>query len=315
MTIRTERDLSQDESAVQSHMQFLITGASTGIGEGCARWLDARGHHVFAGVRREEDGERLKAGSSDRLTPVMIDVADEGSIRASVGRVSSILERSGDEAGLDGLVNNAGIGVAGPLEYVPLDALRRQLEVNVTGQIAVTQAFLPFLRRSRGRIVFIGSIGGRFATPFLAPYCASKFALEALADCLRVELQPWGIHVAILEPGSIATPIWSKPGDGGVAADPSRTAVMNRDYGQAVAAFRTAAAAAERRGLSTDVTSAVIEHALTARSPKTRYIVGTDAKLRVALRYVISDRMCDRLLTRVLKLPGRGARLTSDNPK
>ena len=121
MTIRTEREVSEDNSALQSRMQFLITGASTGIGEGCARWLDARGHHVFAGVRRDEDGARLKAGCSDRLTPVMIDVADEGSIRASVGRVSSILERSGGDAGLDGLVNNAGIGVAGPLEYVPLD--------------------------------------------------------------------------------------------------------------------------------------------------------------------------------------------------
>jgi NAD(P)-dependent dehydrogenase (short-subunit alcohol dehydrogenase family) len=280
-------------------MQFLITGASTGIGEGCARWLDARGHRVFAGVRREEDGARLRAGSSERLTPVRLDVTDGLSIQATVAEVSSALGRDG----LDGLVNNAGIGVAGPLEYVPLDALRRQLEVNVIGQIAVTQAFLPLLRRARGRIVFIGSIGGRFPTPFLAPYCASKFALEAIVDCLRVELEPWRIHVSILEPGSIATPIWGKPADAGVATEPGRKAAIERDYGRALAAFRAAASAAEKRGLPTDATSAIVEHALTAPSPKTRYVVGLNAKVRVMLRQVISDRLRDRLVMRAMKLP------------
>jgi NAD(P)-dependent dehydrogenase (short-subunit alcohol dehydrogenase family) len=286
-------------------MKIVITGASTGIGEGCARWLDGRGHRVFAGVRREQDAMRLRAGSSERLTPILLDVTDEQSIRTACADVSSALAGDGDGEGLDGLVNNAGISVAGPLEYVPLDAVRRVLEVNLIGQIGVTQVFLPLLRRARGRIVFIGSIGGRFPAPFLAPYCASKFGLEAIADCLRVELQPWGIHVAILEPGSIATPIWSKPVDGGVTLDRARMAAMNRDYGRALDAFRVAATAAERRGLPTDATSAIVEHALTARSPKTRYVVGLDAKIRVALRYLITDRIRDRLVMRVMKLPHR----------
>jgi NAD(P)-dependent dehydrogenase (short-subunit alcohol dehydrogenase family) len=286
-------------------MHFLITGASTGIGEGCARWLDVRGHHVFAGVRRDEDAARLKAGSSPRLTPLVLDVTDEASIRASVTQVRSILEKSGADEQLDGLVNNAGIAVAGPLEYVPLDAFRRQLEVNVTGQIAVTQAYLPLLRRARGRIVFVGSVGGLWATPFLAPYCASKFALEAIVDCLRLELRPWGIHVSILEPGSIATPIWRKPGDGGVPADAPLAAAIERDYGSAFAAFRDIVAVSAKRGVSTDRTSVVIEHALTAPTPRTRYVVGRDAKVQAAIRKLLPDRLRDRLVARAMKLPAR----------
>jgi NAD(P)-dependent dehydrogenase (short-subunit alcohol dehydrogenase family) len=167
-------------------MRILVTGASTGIGEGCTRWFDARGHRVFAGVRREADGARLKTGGSDRLTPVLLDVTDEVSIRAAFSQIESA---SGGE-GLDGLVNNAGIAVAGPLEHLALDALRRQLEVNVVGQVAVTQAFLPLLRRSRGRIVFIGSIGGRFTTPFLAPYArrsarSSRSPTRSGSSCSR----------------------------------------------------------------------------------------------------------------------------------
>ena len=285
-------------------MRILITGASTGIGEGSARWFDARGHRVFAGVRRAEDGARLKAGSSDRLTPVLLDVTDEASIRACCTQIAS----TGDGEGLDGLVNNAGIAVAGPLEYLPLDALRRQLEVNVVGQVAVTQAFLPLLRRNRGRIVFMGSIGGRFTTPFLAPYCASKHALESIADALRIELQPWGIHVAILEPGSIATPIWRKPGDGDVAVDPARAERIERDYGRAIAGFRAVVAKAGARGVSTDEVAKVVERALTSRSPRTRYVVGNDAKLQVALGRFTSDRMRDRVVTYMMKLPLRPSR-------
>jgi NAD(P)-dependent dehydrogenase (short-subunit alcohol dehydrogenase family) len=297
--------LVMQAQTIQSLMNFLITGASTGIGEGCARWLDVRGHHVFAGVRRDEDAARLKAGSSSRLTPLLLDVTVEASIRASVVQVRSILEKTGGDELLDGLVNNAGIAVAGPLEYTPLDAFRRQFEVNVTGQIAVTQAYLPVLRRARGRIVFVGSIGGLWATPFLAPYCASKFALEAIADCLRLELQPWGIHVSILEPGSIATPIWRKPGDGGVPADAPLGAAIDRDYGSALRAFRDILAVSAKRGGSTDRTSVVIEHALTAPTPRTRYVVGREAKVQAAIRKLLPDRLRDRLVTRAMKLPAR----------
>jgi NAD(P)-dependent dehydrogenase (short-subunit alcohol dehydrogenase family) len=281
-------------------MQILITGASTGIGEACARWFDARGHRVFAGVRREADAEKLRAGSSDRMTPVTIDVADASSIRASLDTIAASL--SG--AGLDGLVNNAGIAVPGPLEYLPLDAIRQQLEINVVGQIGVTQAFLPLIRRGRGRIVFMGSIGGLVCTPFLGPYCASKFALEAIADALRIEVQPWGIHVTIVEPGSIATPIWNKPG---VPFDRARIGDVERDYGAALDAFRAAVAAAGARGLPADRVAAVVDHALTARSPRTRYVIGPDARFQRALRSLVPDRLRDLVLTRILKLPPRGA--------
>jgi NAD(P)-dependent dehydrogenase (short-subunit alcohol dehydrogenase family) len=280
-------------------MNVLITGASSGIGEGCARWLDARGHRVFAGVRRSEDGERLRIGASERLTPVLLDVTDAGSIEAARAGIEGLLGTDG----MDGLVNNAGIAVAGPMEHVEIAALRRQLEVNVVGQVAVMQSFLPLIRRVRGRIVFIGSLSGRISNPFLAPYCASKFALEAIADACRIELRPWGIHVALLEPGSIATPIWNKPVDAGVAADPARAEAIERDYGPAVAAFQRLAAAIGSRGVSTDVVSAVIEQALTERRPKARYAVGTDARLQLAVVPFLGDRVRDFLVRRVMKLP------------
>lgn len=278
---------------------FLVTGASTGIGEACVRWLDRRGHLVFAGVRREADALRLRAESSDRLRPLILDVTDPATIEGARVEVDRVV----GSAGLGGLVNNAGIAVAGPLEYLPTDALRRQLEVNVVGQIAVTQAFLPLLRASRGRIVLMGSIGGRLATPFLGPYCASKFALEALADSLRVELQPWGLHVAIIEPGSIATPIWSKS-DSGTAEMLARAGErLERHYGSAVAALRRAAAETGRRGISPDAVAEVVGHALLSPKPRTRYLVGRDARFRVVFSRLIPDRLRDRLITRALQLP------------
>ena len=184
----------------------VVTGASTGIGEACALQLDRMGFSVFAGVRREADGKALEQKASGRLTPVFIDVADEVSIASAVETVSAAV----GDAGLAGLVNNAGIAVPAPIELVPLDALRRQLEVNVIGQVSVTQAFLPLVRKAQGRIVNMGSIAGRLAIPFLGPYCMSKFAMEALTDSLRVELRPWGIKVSLVEPGRISTPIWGK---------------------------------------------------------------------------------------------------------
>ena len=208
----------------------VITGASTGIGEACALHLDQLGWRVFAGVRKDSDGEALQRKASPRLMPVRIDVTDA----ASIAGAREIVARELGDRGLDGLVNNAGVVVAGPLEFVPMDDLRRQLEINVIGQIAVTQAFLSFVRTARGRIVNIGSVSGKMATPFVGPYAASKFAMEALTDALRCELRPWGIQVSIVEPGSIATPIWEKDAGGrrsdGSAAFSRRTqAVRPRD--------------------------------------------------------------------------------------
>jgi NAD(P)-dependent dehydrogenase (short-subunit alcohol dehydrogenase family) len=273
----------------------VITGASTGIGAACALALDRAGFRVFAGVRRAPDGERLRGRASGRLSPVIVDVTDEASIDAAARTVGAAV----GEAGLAGLVNNAGIAVAGPLEYLPLADLRHQLDVNVVGQIAVTQAFLPLLRRARGRIVNIGSISGRLATPFLGPYAASKFALEALSDALRGELRPWGLHVSLIEPGSIATPIWSKGEASGQARLLEAPAQAREKYGAAIEALLEASRRTAERGLPPDRVAAVVLHALTARVPKTRYLVGADARVQALVR-LLPDRLRDRLIARAL---------------
>src|SRR3954454_20018187 len=182
----------------------LITGASTGIGEATAQRLAKGGFRVFAGVRKAEDGERLRDAGVTVVHP--LDVTSEDDVAAAVVRVEQ--ELAGDP--LRGIVNNAGIGIGGPLEGLELDDFRRTLEVNTTGQLAVTKAFLPLLRKSKGRIVNMSSIVGRVAQPFAGPYIASKFALEAVTDVLRIELLEWNIDVIAIEPGTIATPIWEK---------------------------------------------------------------------------------------------------------
>ena len=185
---------------------FLVTGASTGIGAASRLDLDGRGFRVFAGIRREEDGRRIQEQATPRLTPVTLDVTDAATIAAAAETIAAAV----GAAGLAGLVNNAGIAVAGPLELLPTEQVRRQFEVNVIGQIAVTQAMLPLLRCATGRIVNIGSLNGFLSPPHLASYAASKFALEAITDSLRVELRHWGILVSIVEPGVIQTPIREK---------------------------------------------------------------------------------------------------------
>ncbi len=279
----------------------VITGASRGIGETCALRLDRRGLRVFAGVRRKEDGKRLKEQASERLSPLMIDVTDETSINAAVNTVASAV----GEAGLAGLVNNAGIGVGGPLEFLPIEELRRQLEVNVIGQIAVTKAFLPLIRQGHGRIVNMGSIAGRMAWPFIGPYNASKFAMEALTDSLRQELRPWGIHVSIVEPGSIAKPLqenaWADVAKQG-ADLPEKANLL---YGEVLSAMLKAIRKFEEAGIPRDEVAKVVEHALTAEKPKTRYIVGRDAQIQRVLARFVPDRIRDRLVRRWLGLPGK----------
>src|SRR5579862_2288927 len=179
----------------------LITGASTGIGAACALYLDARGFRVFAGVRNPADGEALRARSSSRLAPVLLDVTNSDSLRDA----AAVINETVSETGLHGLVNNAGIAVGGPLEVLPLDDLRRQFEVNVVGQLAVTQAMLPLLRKARGRIVNMGSIVGRAPVPLVGAYSMSKAAVAAMTTALRLELDLWGIDVSLIEPGAIAT--------------------------------------------------------------------------------------------------------------
>jgi NAD(P)-dependent dehydrogenase (short-subunit alcohol dehydrogenase family) len=197
---------------------------------------------------------------------------------------------------LDALVANAGIAIAAPLEFLPAEELARQLDVNVVGQLRVVQAFLPALRRSRGRIVLMGSIGGRSALPFLGAYAMSKFALEALADVLRVEVGPWNVHVAIVEPGTIATAIWTKP----QRRLDEFPAAAGELYGERVERFRQLAAArSAKKGVPADEVAKAVEHALTAAKPKTRYIVGPDARRRARVER-LPDRLRDRVLTRFL---------------
>jgi len=280
------------------HGAILITGASSGIGAACARYLDGMGFTVWAGVRRAEDGEALARSTSARLRVLLLDVTDPDSIAAA----SRTLTEALPEAGLAGLVNNAGISVAGPLELLPLAEVRTQFEVNVIGALAVTQAVLPLLRRARGRIVNISSIAGLAATPFLGAYCGSKFALEAMSDALRLELAPWGIAVTLVEPGAIQSQIWQRATMsatrtlGGVA--PESLAL----YAHPLSRMQDVMAAASARAIPAEAVARVVARALTASSPRARYLVGKDARLRAALKWLLPDRAQDQLLAWFLGL-------------
>jgi NAD(P)-dependent dehydrogenase (short-subunit alcohol dehydrogenase family) len=252
----------------------LITGASSGIGAACAERLAHGGWKVFAGVR-----ERGKAPAG--TTELLLDVTDAGAIEAAAAVV-------GDR--LDGLVNNAGIGVAGPLEM-----FRHQLEVNLTGQLALTQACIPALRAARGRVVLIGSISGRSALPFMGAYAITKFGLEALADALRVELAHDGITVSIVEPGTIATAIWKKSQP---VADSLGPDALER-YGKHLTAMRSFAAARAAKAAPVESVARAVEHALMSPRPRTRYLVGRDARIRAAVER-LPDRWRDKVVSRLL---------------
>lgn len=281
---------SKDKEAV------VITGTSTGIGRACALHLDEKGYRVFAGVRKETDGETLKREASDRLTPVILDVTDDGTINKAAEFVS---ELTGDY-GLFGLINNAGIVVAGPLEFISLEDFWRQLHVNLSGQLAVIQAFLPLLRKAKGRIINITSIGGRQPVPFMGPYCASKAAFEALTDSLRMELFPFGIHVSIVTPGTIKTPIWDKTRKLSQDEFNKLPAHIHELYGEAINSMLKGASKMEDTGLSPEVVAYVVATALEATKPRTRYLVGMDAKIQVVMSRFLPDRLRDRIVSRFL---------------
>jgi NAD(P)-dependent dehydrogenase (short-subunit alcohol dehydrogenase family) len=270
----------------------VITGASTGIGEACALYLDQLGWRVFAGVRRQADGESLQRKASARLRAVFIEVTAPDSIQAAAELVAA----EAGETGLAGLVNNAGIAMGGPLEFIPIEKLREQLEVNVIGQMAVTQTFLPLIRQSQGRVINMSSISGRVAMPFFGPYAASKFALEALTDSLRVELREWGIAVISIEPGAIATPIWEKSvaKADSLAASLSDTAKML--YGPLLSRLRHEVIRTGQNGIPPVAVARVVHTALVAKRPKTRYLVGRDAKMGALLVKFLPDRVRDWLV-------------------
>ncbi len=286
------------DQSMSNRPAVVITGASTGIGAASAVELARRTFRVFAGVRKPCDGERLKA-QSPHIVPLTLDVTDAGQIAAATETV----ERAVGDAGLAGLVNNAGIVVAGPLEILPLDQLRMQFEVNVVGQIAVTQAFLPLLRKARGRIVNMSSLNGRIASPYLAPYAASKHALEAMNNAMRLELRAWGIRVSVIEPGATATPIWDKSL---AAADALADKINNGPIGLYkgdIDAMRQATRKLADSALPVESVVRCVVHALTARRPYARYPVGLKVNLLLRAYKWIPDRIWDWIVERSLGLP------------
>jgi NAD(P)-dependent dehydrogenase (short-subunit alcohol dehydrogenase family) len=271
----------------------LVTGTSSGIGEASARHLAELGFNVFAGVRKAEDGERV---AGDRIEPVIIDVADD----ASVAAAAESIRASVGTGGLAGLVNNAGIAVAGPLEFIDIADFQHQLEVNVTGVLRTTQAMLPLIRQARGRIVNISSIGGRVAVPLVGPYAASKFALEGMSDSLRRELRPWGMHVALIEPGAVSTPIWDKGVDQAQELERDAPPEVRERYGEVIDAIRAQSEKNRTEGVPPREVAEAVAHALTADKPKTRYLVGRDAKMRAPVAAILPDRAMDAAIARAL---------------
>ncbi|MGA9371950.1 MAG: SDR family oxidoreductase [Solirubrobacterales bacterium] len=277
----------------------VVTGASTGIGRATALLLDQTGYRVFAGVRKQADETSLAEEGSDRLTPVTIDVTDQRSIAAAKDEV----ERSVGNDGLAGLVNNAGVGDGGPVETMDLDVLRNVLEVNLVGQVAVTQAFLPLIREAPGTIVFIASIGGRIASPFMSPYNASKFAVEALGESLRQELAPWGIDVVVIEPGSIDTPIWTKGAETIEEQSAKLTPTAKRLYGKQLQRMDEVLSETASRGIPPEKVAKAIHTAIKSEKPRHRYLVGRDAKIAARLKGTLPDRTFTKLLGRQVKMP------------
>ena len=264
---------------------ILVTGASTGIGRATALELARRGATVYAGARDPATVEGLG------LIPVRLDVTDAEEVAA----VGARLER------LDGLVNNAGIAIAGPLEHLPLADIRRQLEVNVLGQIAVTQACLPALRAARGRIVNMSSISGRVAFPMFGPYAASKFALEAFSDSLRRELRGSGVDVVVVQPGGVATPIWDR---GLSAADriwQAMPEVAHQRYGALYETMRAQGERQAREGESAEALARLVADVLEARRPRARYVFGRSARVQTVAARLLPDRAFDAVIAAALR--------------
>lgn len=262
----------------------VVTGASTGIGFDAARELAARGFQAFGTVRRPEDAASLERAG---VTPILLDVTDQASIRSGHERVSELLAA----APLVGLVNNAGVSCAGPVELLSLDEFRRVFEVNVLGVVAVTQVFLPLLKQAKGRIVNISSVSGRIAPPFAAPYAASKFALEAISDCLRRELYPFGVDVVVIQPGNVNTPIWSK------AAGRDMSPLRNTLYEPVLLRMKDQVSSMGRNAMPPSRVSRAIVQALTDAHPPARILVA-EHSLRQRIFRWLPDRFLDRRIAK-----------------
>jgi NAD(P)-dependent dehydrogenase (short-subunit alcohol dehydrogenase family) len=282
---------------------ILVTGASSGMGRACALRLDRAGFTVFAGVRKEADAQALREAGSDRLHPVILDVTDPASIDLAREKISKTIDEGGLK--LAGLVNNAGIGVTAPIELVPLDALRYQYEVNVTGQVAVIQAFLPLIRAEQGRIINVGSVGGKITLPFGGPLCSSKYAFESINDALRMELRPWNIEVVLVAPGSIKTAATNK-----LEAD-SKEMLKNfsqeglRNYASAYNQFVKAFHKREDAGVGPEVMAETVFKALTVPKPRKRYPVGPLSRLLPLLAIWLPTGLFDKIRVHLFGVAGK----------
>ncbi|MBO9706592.1 MAG: SDR family NAD(P)-dependent oxidoreductase [Caulobacter sp.] len=279
----------------------VVTGASTGIGWATTKVLVESGFHVFGSVRKGADAERLVQAFGDGVTPLLFDVTDEAAVREAALQVEAVLGGTN----LAGLVNNAGVAVAGPLLHLPLDEWRKQLDVNLTGVVIATQAFAPLVGARKaaggpaggtpGRIVNIGSVGGRNANPFMAPYCTTKFGLEGLSESLRRELLPFGVDVVVIAPGAVATPIWDK------ADEIDTAAYAGTVYAPALERLRAYMLSIGKSGLAPEVIGQAVRTALTAPRPKTRYTL-TPQPFQFWLGQVLPKRMVDQAIGKRLGL-------------
>ena len=273
----------------------VVTGASTGIGAAAAALLAHEGYVAFAGVRTETDAARV-ATLHEHVRPLILDVTDRGAVRAAAEKVAA----SGHV--LRGVVSNAGIAIGGPLEFLPVDELRRIFEVNVFGGVELAQAFLPQLRASRGRLVFVGSISGRIAVPFIAPYSMSKYALRALADALRIELGPAGIGVSLIEPSAVKTPIWSKGRDSREALLALLPPDAMERYGPQMEAMFAQVEREESGAMPVEDVARAILHAVAARKPRPRYLLGTGARAGSVVA-LLPTALRDRAIRASMRLP------------
>jgi NAD(P)-dependent dehydrogenase (short-subunit alcohol dehydrogenase family) len=272
----------------------FITGASTGIGAACVERLVGAGFTVFAGVRNASDGADITERFGDWVEPVVVDITDSSAVAMAAKRVAAV---TGD-AGCQGLVNNAGEVHPGPLEFQPLDEIRAQLEVNLFGHLAVTQAFLPLIRLGGGRVVNVGSIGGRLVLPLHGAYSASKFAMEAVSDALRLELRQWNIHVALVDPGVTDTAIFAKTLASMDAMHERLLASGSTAYDGQIEAVRRLLAKTAENPAPADKVAKAVEHALTSKNPKSRYLAGKGARSVAALARVMPDGIKDLLVAR-----------------
>ena len=273
---------------------ILVSGASTGIGYSIVRRLATKGVPVFAGVRKSTDADRLKSELGPNVHPLILEVTQDASVSLARAEVDRVLSSSGGI--LYGLVNNAGIVVGGPLEAIAPSHFLDQFNVNVVGVHRLTQAFASAIRASRGRIVNIGSDSGLMAVPFMGPYCASKFAIEAYSDSLRMELSPLGVQVCIVEPGNTQTPIWDKSLGAAESNFATNSEEVRSSYAVEISQMIVAARKLEKNAGSVDLVVNAVEHALLAARPKTRYLIGSDAKLSKFLNRFVPDRIRDRLI-------------------